>query len=66
MKNDLTQESIDNAIEAIKKYNDGLIWLKPEKIFIPGPIRQYLYDRGYKTQEQILELYKQLVGDVLA
>jgi len=66
MSTELTIESIEEAIRQLKKEDQNhCVRLEPKELIIPDDVRQYLYEQGYETEEQIVELVNKLTNRML-
>ena len=62
---DLSEKSLENALEEIKSFKElnGPLSIKATKLLLPPHIIKYLASIGIDTQEKITKLYEELIKD---
>ena len=49
---------MEDIVNRIKEFEGTLSRVIPDTLIIPGVVRQWLYEQGYETEEQVVELVK--------
>ena len=51
---------MEDIVNRIKEFEGTLSRIIPDTLIIPGAVRQWLYEQGYETEEQVVELVKDI------
>ena len=51
---------MEDIVNRIKEFEGTLSRVIPDTLIIPGVVRQWLYEQGYETEEQVVELVKSI------
>lgn len=53
--------TVEETLDRIKEFKESeSIHITPNTMILSGHVLQYLYDQGYRTREQIMELMRSI------
>lgn len=53
---------MEDIINRITEFESQLSPIIPDRIILPGAVRQYLYEQGYETEAQVMGLIKEIMA----
>jgi ferritin-like protein len=51
---------MDDVVNRITEFDSRLPHRMPDTVILPGVVRQYLYEQGYETEAQVIQLVKDI------